>query len=220
MGHQDTSRVAVPGPADSLRAMKARQRQQAKADRARQREAAGTEPVDWRVRHAPGMIETPTGGGGGITKRVLLPIEALALEERVGAAPSEAKRPRRARDVVAMLESRGVIGLIHVRAAQALLDDAETAAGARQPRETARSGTGSDLCLMDIQMWCSGRLREAKAAIEATGPLAWPAVKAVVLDACALRVLAGSRRSRDIRPWVAALTDGLMAAARVYKMVR
>jgi hypothetical protein len=208
--------AAIPEAVRQLRETGRRQCRQARADRLRRREAATLEPFDWRARHAPGVALVPVPKTGAVTPRVLLPIEAMAVEER---RPKVNKVRGPTRDVVAMLERRGVIGLIHVRAAQALLDDAETAVGARQPREAGRSRTASDLCHMDVQMWCSGRLREARAAVTAAGPLAWPAVKAVVLDGQTLSSLAGSRRTRDIRPWVAALTEGLMAAARDYKMI-
>jgi hypothetical protein len=207
--------VAMSEATRSLREAQIRQRREAKAARMRLREAAARTPIDWRSRHAPGVAQVPTTEPGVAATQVLLPIEAMAVEER----QPPGKPQRRTRDIVAMLETRGVIGLIHVKAARALLDDAETATGARQPREMTRGGSGSDLCHMDVQMWCSGRIREVKAAIEATGPLAWPVVKAVVLDARTLSAIAGSRRTRDTRPWIAALTEGLMAAARAYKMV-
>ena len=72
------------------------------------------------------------------------------------------------------------------------------------------------LGLAAVRACADGRFR---GPAEAVGPLAWPVVRAVVLEAQSLTDLAGSHRSRDTGPWMAALVEGLMAAARVYKMV-
>jgi hypothetical protein len=209
--------------AQRLRELQSRHRRWAKADRLRQRNAAAKTSLDWQEPHSPGMILVPVAETGAEAVQVLQSIEAMALAERSLKPPSRGqpgvKRQRRTRDIVSMLEMRGAINLIHVRAAHALRGDAETAVGARQPRESTRGVSKAELCFIDVQICCAARLREAKAAIEAVGPLAWPVVRAVVLEAQSLTDLAGSRRSRDTGPWMAALVEGLMAAARVYKMV-
>ena len=163
----------------------------------------GDERLRWRRQHAPGFGVQPTEQAGISAVRVLTSIETL-------------DRPRYRRDVMGTLASRGRLGIVHLSAATAILNVVELAAGARPPR--GESGGSGDLGPLDHQLRALAQLRALRQAIEAVAVLAWPAVHGVVIDGRTLTDLAGSNLARNRAPWLTALEQGLLAAARHLRM--
>ena len=155
-----------------------------------------------RLRHAPGSGSHPTEVAGVSAVRVLTVVETL-MPTRRG---------------VETMAARGQISIIHVSAAHKLLDIAETAAGARQPPSEIRGAT-ADFGRLDIQHAAIRQMGRLARVIAAAGPLCWPVVRGVVIDGRTVTMMAGADSTRARRPWMAALREGLEAAARDFGMM-